>query len=103
MIVILGEVKTLMVQLLRGVAHLHDNWIIHRDLKTSNLLFSHKGILKVRRKTAALICHFKSQLFLILDRRFRSCARVRFSFETVHADRGDFGGTARPNCSSDAK
>ena len=32
------EVKTLMIQLLRGIAHLHDNWIIHRDLKTSNLL-----------------------------------------------------------------
>uniref|UniRef100_A0A8C0G0N2 cyclin-dependent kinase n=3 Tax=Chelonoidis abingdonii TaxID=106734 RepID=A0A8C0G0N2_CHEAB len=42
-----GEVKTLMIQLLRGVKHLHDNWILHRDLKTSNLLLSHKGILKV--------------------------------------------------------
>jgi cell division cycle 2-like len=36
-----------MIQLLRGIAHLHDNWIIHRDLKTSNLLLSHKGILKI--------------------------------------------------------
>jgi cell division cycle 2-like protein len=44
---IIGEVKTLLRQLLIGVAHLHDNWIIHRDLKTSNLLLSHKGILKV--------------------------------------------------------
>lgn len=43
-----GEVKTLMIQLLRGVKHLHDNWILHRDLKTSNLLLSHSGILKVR-------------------------------------------------------
>lgn len=43
----LGEVKCLMVQLLRAVAHLHDNWILHRDLKTSNLLLNHKGILKV--------------------------------------------------------
>uniref|UniRef100_A0A8D0NSV4 cyclin-dependent kinase n=1 Tax=Sus scrofa TaxID=9823 RepID=A0A8D0NSV4_PIG len=42
-----GEVKTLMIQLLRGVKHLHDNWILHRDLKTSNLLLSHAGILKV--------------------------------------------------------
>ncbi|KAM9299646.1 cyclin-dependent kinase 11B [Gastrophryne carolinensis] len=42
-----GEVKTLMIQLLRGVRHLHDNWILHRDLKTSNLLLSHAGILKV--------------------------------------------------------
>ncbi|XP_066462877.1 cyclin-dependent kinase 11B-like isoform X3 [Eleutherodactylus coqui] len=42
-----GEVKTLLIQLLRGVRHLHDNWILHRDLKTSNLLLSHAGILKV--------------------------------------------------------
>ena len=42
-----GEVKTLMAQLLSAVNHLHDNWILHRDLKASNLLLSHKGILKV--------------------------------------------------------
>lgn len=41
------EIKCLMTQLLRAVNHLHDNWILHRDLKTSNLLFSHSGILKV--------------------------------------------------------
>ncbi|RXG60723.1 Cyclin-dependent kinase 11B [Armadillidium vulgare] len=43
----IGEVKTLMIQLLRAVHHLHDNWILHRDLKTSNLLLSSRGILKV--------------------------------------------------------
>lgn len=32
--VAIGEVKTLMIQLLRGVKHLPDNWILHRDLKT---------------------------------------------------------------------
>jgi cell division cycle 2-like len=37
----------LLQQLLRAVAHLHDNWILHRDLKTSNLLLSHRGVLKV--------------------------------------------------------
>ncbi|XP_012282419.1 cyclin-dependent kinase 11B isoform X2 [Orussus abietinus] len=42
-----GEVKCLMQQLLRAVSHLHDNWILHRDLKTSNLLLNHRGILKV--------------------------------------------------------
>ena len=36
-----------MLQLLRGVHHLHDNWILHRDLKTSNLLLSHRGVLKI--------------------------------------------------------
>lgn len=42
-----GEVKCLLAQLLKAVAHLHDNWILHRDLKTSNLLLSHRGVLKV--------------------------------------------------------
>lgn len=39
----IGEVKTLMHQLMLGVDHLHDNWILHRDLKTSNLLLNHRG------------------------------------------------------------
>ncbi|XP_033642358.1 cyclin-dependent kinase 11B-like [Asterias rubens] len=43
----IGETKCLMLQLLRGVHHLHDNWILHRDLKTSNLLLSHRGVLKI--------------------------------------------------------
>ena len=42
-----GEIKCLMVQLIRAINHLHDNWILHRDLKASNLLLSHNGILKV--------------------------------------------------------
>ena len=42
-----SEVKTLMQHLLLAVAHLHDNWIIHRDLKTSNLLLNNDGLLKV--------------------------------------------------------
>uniref|UniRef100_A0A914Z4V1 cyclin-dependent kinase n=1 Tax=Panagrolaimus superbus TaxID=310955 RepID=A0A914Z4V1_9BILA len=42
-----GQVKTLTLQLLSGLSFMHDNWIIHRDLKTSNLLLSHEGILKI--------------------------------------------------------
>ena len=41
------QVKTVMLQLLAGVHHMHDNWMLHRDLKTSNLLMSHKGVLKI--------------------------------------------------------
>ncbi|KDN44386.1 Pkinase-domain-containing protein [Tilletiaria anomala UBC 951] len=44
---IISEIKTLMHQLLSAVALLHSNWIIHRDLKTSNLLMSNRGQLKV--------------------------------------------------------
>jgi serine/threonine protein kinase len=42
-----AEVKGLMVQLLRAVEYLHDNWVIHRDLKMSNLLYNSRGQLKL--------------------------------------------------------
>lgn len=42
-----SEVKTLLSQLASGVAYLHDNWILHRDLKTSNLLLNNRGTLKI--------------------------------------------------------
>lgn len=42
-----SEVKCLMLQLLEGVAYMHNNWVIHRDLKTSNLLYNNKGELKI--------------------------------------------------------
>ncbi|KAJ2138355.1 hypothetical protein GGH19_005043 [Coemansia sp. RSA 1807] len=41
-----SEVKSLVLQLCRAIAHLHDNWIVHRDLKTSNLLMA-RGALRV--------------------------------------------------------
>ncbi len=43
----IAEIKTLMHQLLSAVAHMHSLWFIHRDLKSSNLLYSNKGVLKV--------------------------------------------------------
>ncbi|KAG5222397.1 cyclin-dependent kinase [Salix suchowensis] len=42
-----SEVKCLMLQLLEGVKYLHDNWVLHRDLKTSNLLLNNRGELKI--------------------------------------------------------
>ena len=41
------QIKTLVRQLLSGVKYLHDNWVIHRDLKTSNILYNNKGDLKI--------------------------------------------------------
>lgn len=43
----ISEVKWLMLQLLEGVKYLHENWVLHRDLKTSNLLLNEDGELKI--------------------------------------------------------
>ncbi|KAF8338150.1 kinase-like domain-containing protein [Cantharellus anzutake] len=42
-----SETKTLLLQLLSAVAHCHSNWVLHRDLKTSNLLMNNRGSIKV--------------------------------------------------------
>ncbi|KAG6017591.1 hypothetical protein E4U54_005838 [Claviceps lovelessii] len=42
-----SEVKRLLLQLTAGVSYLHENWILHRDLKTSNLLLNNRGQLKI--------------------------------------------------------
>lgn len=43
----LSEVKTIMKQLLSAIATMHEHWIIHRDIKSSNLLLSNSGEIKV--------------------------------------------------------
>jgi len=42
-----AEVKCLLKQLLSAVDAMHDRWVLHRDLKTSNLLYNNHGTLKV--------------------------------------------------------
>lgn len=42
-----GMQKTLIIQLLSGIEYMHNQWILHRDLKTSNLLISNSGVLKI--------------------------------------------------------
>ncbi|KAH7060236.1 kinase-like domain-containing protein [Linnemannia elongata] len=42
-----AEVKCLMLQLLKGIEYCHDHFVIHRDLKLSNLLLNSQGILKI--------------------------------------------------------
>jgi len=39
----IAETKCVMRQLLAGVAHLHDRWFLHRDIKTANILYSNRG------------------------------------------------------------
>ncbi|KAF9886695.1 hypothetical protein FE257_011209 [Aspergillus nanangensis] len=42
-----SEIKTLLAQLLSGLDFLHSQWIMHRDLKTSNLLMNNRGEIKI--------------------------------------------------------
>ncbi|KAF9800067.1 hypothetical protein SFRURICE_016944 [Spodoptera frugiperda] len=41
------HVKCILIQLLTAVQYLHDSSVFHRDLKTSNILLTEDGILKV--------------------------------------------------------
>lgn len=42
-----SETKALLKQILSAVALMHSRWIVHRDLKTSNLLMSNRGSIKI--------------------------------------------------------
>ena len=54
-----SEVKTLMLQLSSAVDYLHSHWIIHRDLKTSNLLLNNRGHIKIADFGMARILGFR--------------------------------------------
>ncbi|OKL62444.1 Serine/threonine-protein kinase ppk23 [Talaromyces atroroseus] len=42
-----SEIKTLLQQILSATEFLHSHWILHRDLKTSNLLLNNRGEIKI--------------------------------------------------------
>ncbi|KAI8983843.1 kinase-like domain-containing protein [Pilobolus umbonatus] len=41
------QIKTYLKQLLEGTAYLHNNRILHRDMKAANLLISNEGVLQI--------------------------------------------------------
>lgn len=41
------QIKCYLKQLLQGLQYLHENHILHRDMKAANLLISNKGILQI--------------------------------------------------------
>ena len=43
----LAATKTLLQHLLSALDHVHSNYIIHRDVKLTNLLYTNTGILKL--------------------------------------------------------
>ncbi|KAK2759411.1 hypothetical protein FQN54_002889 [Arachnomyces sp. PD_36] len=42
-----SETKTLLLQVISATEFLHSHWILHRDLKTSNLLMNNRGEVKL--------------------------------------------------------
>lgn len=41
------QIKCYMLQLLEGLRYLHENRILHRDMKAANLLINNKGVLQI--------------------------------------------------------
>ena len=41
------QIKCYMIQLLEGLRYLHENKILHRDMKAANLLINNRGILQI--------------------------------------------------------
>lgn len=42
-----SDIKSWMFMLLKGLKHMHDNYLMHRDLKPNNLLITEEGVLKL--------------------------------------------------------
>ncbi|XP_065175216.1 cyclin-dependent kinase 7-like isoform X2 [Sycon ciliatum] len=43
----IGHIKSYLIMTLKGLEYLHQNWVLHRDMKPNNLLLNSNGVLKI--------------------------------------------------------
>lgn len=77
-----SQVKCLMLQVLKGLKYLHSNFVVHRDLKVSNLLLTDKGCVKIGESIFVFII-FESSVITILNQSFISNLRPKNSITFV--------------------
>jgi len=41
------HIKCIIKQVMEGISHLHSNWIMHRDLKSENIIINENGVIKL--------------------------------------------------------
>lgn len=76
-----SEVKCITLQVLRALKYMHARYIIHRDLKVSNLLMTDKGCIKVGKSRIDFIPIYRSNHSQLLQRIsvWRVCTAIRRS------------------------
>jgi serine/threonine protein kinase len=60
-----NQIKCILIQLFKGLRHLHNNFIVHRDLKVSNLLMTDKGCVKIGECMKRNTQHFRKGLLAV--------------------------------------
>ena len=75
------DIKVLARQVIEGLAYLHDNKIIHRGLKGSNLLITLDGCVKIGDLGCATVLDISKQLYFGQDVVLTHgvCRQVSFS------------------------